>query len=92
MDRSATKLRVLDPEGKHLATTTDYTLAAACVSVLGDGATIQGPAWCRVALWREGEDGCADASFDAVCATASVRLSTEKEARFRAWQREHAKA
>jgi hypothetical protein len=58
------EFKVYDPSGVYQAACKEPELAAAVVSVLGEGATIRHGHSVRDTVWTEGVDGCAADSYD----------------------------
>ena len=65
--------KLYTPDGDYEAACKNIIVAAAVVSVLGEGATIRRGH--RLILWTEGKDGWAGESYDDAAETALNRLN-----------------
>ena len=71
--------KVYDAGGAYQAAAKDASLAAAIVSVLGEGATVR-YRHSRI-VWREGVDGSAFDSYDAAAETMHARRMQSRRRR-----------
>jgi hypothetical protein len=70
--------KLYDPQGEYQAASKQIELLAACIGVLGEGATIrQGHSFI---VWREGTDGIGFESYDQVAITAYQRVNDREVA------------
>lgn len=68
------RYKLYSADGEYQASAKDPALLAACIGVLGEGATIRdGRSSRKLVLWTEGLDGIGFESYDAVCEACLAR-------------------
>ena len=73
---STPRFKVYDAQGVYQASVKNTTLAAAVVSLLGEGATVRLGHTKRSIIWREGQEAIpAGESYDAAAHTMTSRVS-----------------
>jgi len=70
---AAPRYKLFNAEGTYMASSKDPALFAACIGLLGHGATIKDGRDLKRVLWTEGVDGIGFESYDAVCIACQER-------------------
>jgi hypothetical protein len=67
------RYKLFNAQGVYLASSKHPELLAACIGLLGTGATIRDGRNLKRTLWTEGTDGIGYESYDAVCIACDER-------------------